>query len=702
MKAFRRTLVLTTAISIAAAAFPVAPVLAGPEFCDPSEDRSESNGCMPSPAQCATGNYEGVTQTGIPGRVAECWTYLDPVTGLRRIAYYSGGQGHPLCGTIIQENQTTMSWSDPDGCLLPPNEIDRGYGVTGNRHNASEAGAAGAIASVSPLATSLGMDVLQAGGNAIDAAAATVFGVSVTNQESCGIGGGGFLVYRSSSGETAALDFRETAPAAMTAESLPREDGSLIKEGTGHLVVGVPGTVAGMAAALERFGSRSLAEVVSPAADLADAGFPITGDVADMLKAEAPRLREYPASAQVYLDPSGEPLPPYPLSPLLVQPDLAATLRAIADGGPDTFYRGDIAEKIVLDMEASAANTDPHARGIMTAEDLASYRAIWREPLHAKYRDAHLTAMPPPAAGGVFALEMLNIVEGFDVASMRHSSADHIHAFAEAQKIAWADRNRYLADPDFEVVPTEELISKRYAEQRRRDITKIWPKAGSYDAGTFPTDAEDADGTGEGTNTAHISVVDAAGNAVAVTCSVEQAFGSAVVVPGTGVLLNNEMRDFDGPETANEPGPGKRPRSSQSPTIVVRQGRPILVVGGVGASTIPMGVALAVSNVVDFGADPAKAVDLARFSEQKCCTMIIEHARIPEDTLTQLEHRGHHLPATHRIGEYGIYAFSAMTGWLQAVGQVDSGGYVASSDPRTECGAAVLAFIAAAPIPQCP
>lgn len=701
MKRFRTALLVVAAISLTVSALPMVPAFAGPEFCDPSENRSETNGCMPSPAQCATGRYEGRTETGISERFAECRTYVDPATGLRRIASYIGGQG--FCGTIIQENKPSpyLGWSDPDACPGVP--VERGHGVTGNRHSSPGSGAAGAIASVSPLATSLGMDVLRQGGNAIDAAAATLFGVAVTNQESCGIGGGGFLVYRSASGETAALDFRETAPAAMTPDSLPRLDGSLIKQGTGHLVVGVPGTVAGMAAALERFGSRSLAEIVMPAADLADKGFPITADVADNLTREAPRLRKYPASAQLYLDALGQPLPPHPLSPPLQQPDLAATLRAIAMGGADEFYRGSIAQKIVADMEASKSSSDADARGIMTAQDLASYKAIWREPLHGKYREAHIVAMPPPASGGVFALEMLNILEGFDVAAMSHSSADHIHSFAEAQKIAWADRNQYLADPDFEAVPTTQLISKQYADQRRREISNLWPEAGAYAPGTFDGAGETMSGSGtsEGMNTAHVSVVDAAGNAVAVTCSVEQQFGSAVVVPGTGILLNSELTDFDGPGTANEPGPGKRPRSSQSPAIVMHRGRPILVVGGVGGGTIPMGVALAVSNVVDFGRDPKAALDLARFSEPLCCTMIIEDARIPSETLSELQRRGHNLPPDQRIGEYGLYLAPVTLGWLQAVGYDPSAdGYIAASDPRTECGAAVLP-IGLPPVPQC-
>lgn len=699
-----RQLVLVVAVmALLLSAVGSGPATAGPEFCDPPESGSPPNGCLPSPAQCATGRYEGRTESGIPGRAVECRSYFDPVTGLRRIAHYMGGQPNRVCGAIISENKVVAGqWTDPDGCPGVP--VERGHAATGNRYHPTQSGESGAIASISPLATSIGMDVLEAGGNAIDAAVATVFGVGVTNQEGCGIGGGGFLVYRSSNGELAALDFRETAPAAMKPDTLWEQNpvngnwqlktGS-IAEGTGHLVVGVPGTVAGMAAALDRFGSRTLAEVIQPAAELARQGFPLTADIADVIGWQRVRFMRYPETAKTYLDATGQPLPPAPLSPPIAIPDLAATLETIASEGPDAFYTGSIAKAIVADMEASALAADPGTRGIMTAEDLASYAPVWRDALVGHYRDAQIIAMPPPTSGGVFTIEMLNILERVLRRDALHSSADHIHALVEAEKIAWADRNKYLADSDFEDVPTDELISKRYAQER---ATEIGYTAGSYSHGDLENGRRASASGHEGRNTSHISVIDAAGNAVAITCTIEQAFGSAVTVPGTGMLLNNELTDFNAPGTANEAEGGKRPRSSMSPTIVVRHGQPVLVLGGVGGPMIPMTVASAVSNVVDFDLDVTTALDLARFSEPTCCRLTIEDARIPEEALSDLAARGHVLA---RAREYGFFPFALNTAWLQAVGyDHDLRGYVAASDPRVECGAAILTL--AGELPQCP
>jgi gamma-glutamyltranspeptidase/glutathione hydrolase len=305
----------------------------------------------------------------------------------------------------------------------------------------------------------------------------------------------------------------------------------------------------------------------------------------------------------------------------------------------------------------------------MTLADLASYRAIWREPLVGTYRGHQVIAMPPPTAGGIFALEVLNLMEGFDVKAMGHSSADHLHLFAEAQKIAWADRSRYVADPDFVPVPSAELTSKEYASQRRLEID-------GDEAKCFG--AREPAATG---HTTHVSVVDRHGNAVAVTCTLNGGFGSAVVAPGTGFLLNNEMLDFSDPAT--EPGtvnhvePGKRPRSSMSPTVVAKGDRAVLVAGAGGGTLIPMSVVLAISNVVDFGMDVARAVDAARLQEHACSDMSLEDGRVLPEVQEELARRGHNLI---RQGEYfnlPVVEAAADEGLRRA----------AVSDPRDDRGA---------------
>jgi gamma-glutamyltranspeptidase/glutathione hydrolase len=338
-------------------------------------------------------------------------------------------------------------------------------------------------------------------------------------------------------------------------------------------------------------------------------------------------------------------------------------------------------------MERSRTAASPAGeRGVMTADDLASYRPVWREPLRGTYRGRTILAVPPPTAGGVIVLEVLNLLEGFPLArdgAYRHGSADHFHALAEAKKIAVADRNAYIADPAFGDTPTDRLVAKDYAESRRAGIDREEAKdhvPGRFD-GVTPRPPAGASRTGASTH--HISVVDAAGNAVAVTCSVEQRYGSAVVVPGTGILLNNQLTDFDEPGSANEPRPGKRPRSNMSPVIVVDKGRPALVLGAPGGPRIPMGVATVISNVLDFGMDPALAVDVARLDAEKCCSVELEQARVPLAEREKLTARG------HTIVDRGEY-HPQFVPLVQMTGIRPDGRRFAVSDPRYQRGAAVL------------
>ena len=546
--------------------------------------------------------------------------------------------------------------------------------LEGSQYRNAVRSGGGVVASESPAAAEAGLDVLDEGGNAMDAAVATTFALGVARPQSCGIGGGGFLVYRGANGETAALDFRETAPAAVTPETFAGQ--GLYKTFTGHTTVGVPGTVAGMQAALESYGTIDLADAIVPAERLAREGFEVPKSLSEEMGNHLSRLRLYPQTATQFLVGGEE---PYPEGSVLIQPDLANTLSLISKEGPDAFYEGDIADRVVEEMQKESGYEGDE--GLITREDLASYRAVWREPLDGDYRGRELLAMPPPTSGGIAVIEMLNILEGFDLASEGQSSGDALHLLAEAQKLTFADRNEYVADPDFADVPSAELTDKDYAESRRGEIDP--EKAASYTPGNLQ-EAGGSSGEDENTegSTTHVSVIDAAGNAVALTCTIEQTFGSAVVAEGAGFLLNNELTDFTAPGTANEPEPGKRPRSSISPTIVVEDGEPVLVVGGAGGAQIIMGSLLAVVNTVDYGLDPAAAIDAERIDEQSGTSMTIEQGRVLPQAQAELISRGHEFQ--RREGEY------AELPRVQAAGiDPETGERLAATDPRSGESASV-------------
>ena len=558
--------------------------------------------------------------------------------------------------------------------LLLASTIGDALAVEGSGYRESVRSRGGVIASESPAAAEVGLEVLDKGGNAIDAAVATTFARGVARPQSCGIGGGGFLVYRGADGETAALDFRETAPAAITPETFAGP--GLYKTFTGHTTVGVPGTVAGMQAALERYGTIDLADAIAPAERIAREGFEVPKSLSEEMGNHVSRLRLYPQTAAQFLVGGEE---PYSEGSLLIQPDLADTLLQISKEGPDALYEGEIADRIVEEMQNESGYEGDE--GLITGDDLASYQAVWREPLAGDYRGHELLAMPPPTSGGIAVIEMLNILEGLDLANEGQSSGDALHLLAEAQKLAFADRNEYVADPDFVDVPAAELTDKGYAESRRGEIDP--DKASSYKPGDLE-DAEQSPGEDENTegSTTHVSVIDGAGNAVALTCTIEQTFGSAVVAEGAGFLLNNELTDFTAPGTANEPEPGKRPRSSMSPTIVVENGEPVLVVGAAGGAQIIMGSLLAVVNTVDFGLDPAAAIDAERIDEQSGTSMTIEQGRVLPQAQAELIARGHELQ--RREGEY------AELPRVQAAGvDPETGERLAATDPRSGEAASV-------------
>ncbi|HEX2295646.1 MAG TPA: gamma-glutamyltransferase, partial [Actinomycetota bacterium] len=426
----------------------------------------------------------------------------------------------------------------------------------GSRFREAVSSDGGVVASVSEQAGRVGVRILDRGGNAVDAAIATTFAVGVTRPDLCGIGGGGFLAYRGAGGRVATLDFREEAPARITPDAY--QGAGIYRSFTGHKTVGVPGTVAGMAKTARRFGTMPLARLIRPARRLAANGVVVTEDLSASMAANSERLRLFPASARIYLV---EGAAPYPPGTTLVQKGYARSLRRIERRGPRAFYRGWIARLIVRDMKQNAG-AYPGDEGLMRRGDLRRYRAKWRTPLRAAYRGHRILAVGPPTSGGLVAVEMFNILKNFDVPSFEPFGADRLHYTAEAQKIAWADRDAYVADPDHANVPTRLLSSEEYAAERAKEIER--EQAGDYEPADRPGRPAPAPGYDEpgAHHTTHVSVVDTAGNAVSVTCTVEFLFGSAVVTPGAGFILNNQLTDFSAPGTANEPEPGKRPRSS--------------------------------------------------------------------------------------------------------------------------------------------
>ena len=543
-------------------------------------------------------------------------------------------------------------------------------GREGSKLKRPATGQLGVIATESPAAARVGRAVLESGGNAVDAAAATVFAIGVARPQSCGIGGGGFMVYRSAQGKTDTLDFRETAPAAFRPRTLKSK--GLHTDFTGHLTVGVPGTVAGMQAMLKRYGTTSLAQAVRPAERLARGGVRVTPELAAATKENAKRLKLFPASRRQYLR-RGKPLR---AGSRLRQRDMAATLRRIIRSGPRGFYRGVNARRIVADMRrASRLKGD---RGILRLRDLARYEAKWRAPLTGSFRGRQIVAMPPPTSGGIAVVQMLNVLEGFDLKASGQSSANSLHPIIEAEKQAFADRGEYVGDPGFVKVPTQRLISKDYAAQRRALIRP--DRAQNYKPGLGPRSAGSS-GTETGSTT-HVSVVDRQGNAVALTCTIEQEVGSAVIAPGTGFLLNNELTDFGDPGTANAARAGKRPRSSMSPTIVVEDGRPVVVTGGAGGSRIIMGVLFTVLNRVEYGLDLPRAVDAERLDAQAVPDdpILIEGARLAPGVLADLKRRGHKFEGE---GEYADSPRIQAAGYRGAASGLTKD---AVSDSRSENG----------------
>ena len=499
------------------------------------------------------------------------------------------------------------------------------------------------VVSQEATASRVGADVLRDGGNAIDAAIATAFALAVTHPTAGNIGGGGFIVYRPAAGESRAYDFREAAPAKASPTMFLRDgkyDERLHHDS--HLSVGVPGTVAGLHLAWQDHGKLSWRRLVEPAVALARDGFEVTEGLARSLEGVLPEMRPYAASVAQFSKNGA----PYAAGDVLRQPDLARTLERIAEFGPDGFYKGETAQLIEKEMAAGG--------GIITQGDLASYRAIRRTPLRGTYRGYEVTSMPPPSSGGVVLLEMLNILEGFDLAAWGAGSADTVHHVTEAMRRAYADRARHLGDPDANPdMPVDRLISKPYAASLRASIRADRASVSSPDRFEWPAESQ---------QTTHLSVVDADRNAVALTYTLEDGYGSKIVVPGAGFLLNNEMGDFNaGPGLTTAEGligtdpnlaaPRKRMLSSMSPTILSKDGRLFMVTGSPGGRTIINTVLHTILNVVDFGMNAQEAVDAPRFHHQWLPDRTeVERFGLSPDTLALLQGRGHQLQTIRSQG----------------------------------------------------
>jgi gamma-glutamyltranspeptidase / glutathione hydrolase len=529
------------------------------------------------------------------------------------------------------------------------------------------------VATQEALATEVGRRVMADGGNAVDAAVAVGFALAVTLPRAGNLGGGGFMVVRLADGAAHALDYRETAPAGASRDMFLGPDGQPDAELSRFhgKAIGVPGTVAGLALALERWGTLTLAEAVAPAIRLAEEGIVVTPSLADSLRGAEERLRRWPASAAVFFPGEGAFFEP---GDVLRQPDLAATLKRIAEEGPRGFYAGETAARIAAAAQA--------AGGPMTEADLAGYEAVVREPVRGTYRGHEIVSMPPPSSGGAHLIQILNLLEPFALGEMGAGSAAAIHVMAEAMKLAYADRSEWMGDSDFVDVPLAGLTSRAYADSLRPriDLERARPASEILPGAPQPFESD---------QTTHYSVVDAEGVAVSNTYTINFSYGSGIVADGTGVLLNNEMDDFSAKPgvpnaygliggEANAVAPGKRPLSSMTPTIVLKDGAPVLVTGSPGGPRIITTTLQMIVNVVDHGMNVAQATAAPRVHHQWLPDVLRVEEGLSPDTLALLRALGHDVQEMATMGSTQSILIDAETGWR-----------LGATDPRTPGGLAV-------------
>ncbi|QPT39013.1 Gamma-glutamyltranspeptidase precursor [Oligella ureolytica] len=529
----------------------------------------------------------------------------------------------------------------------------------------------GMVATEQNLASQIGLEILKNGGNAVDAAVAIGFSLAVSLPNAGNIGGGGFmLVHDAKSNKTVALDFREKAPAAATETMYQDENGEIIprKSWYTHQAIGVPGTVAGLTKALEQWGSLPLAEVMQPAIDLAEQGYEVSPTMAKLLQVEKDNLGKWPTTKAIFFD-GDEPLA---LGDTLVQKNLSESLKLIAKEGADAFYKGAIAEEIVRDQEAHD--------GLITKDDLASYEATEREVVRGDYRGYEIVSMPLPSSGGIHIIQMLNAMEHLPIKESGVNSAKTISLMAETMKRAYADRSEYLGDSDFVDVPIQELTSKEYAKAIADEVLKgeITPAQEIKPGDLAPYESD---------QTTHYSVVDKEGNAVAVTYTLNLNFGSGIVAGETGILMNNEMDDFSAKPgvpnafgliggSANAIEAGKRPLSSMTPTMVLKDSKPWLVTGSPGGARIITTVLQQIVNAIDFGMNPAAATNTPRFHHQWLPDELRLEVGFSPDTIQLLENAGYDVSVKPSMGR------------TQTIQIIDDTMY-GYSDPRNPDGSAI-------------
>lgn len=526
----------------------------------------------------------------------------------------------------------------------------------------------GMVASEQELATQVGLDILKRGGNAVDAGVAVGFALAVVLPNAGNIGGGGFMmIHDAKTGKNVALDFREMAPAKASRDMYLDDKGNVAPGRSlyTHLAVGVPGTVAGLTHALQKYGTMKLSDVIAPAVKLAEKGYEVSPSLALILAAERDHLGQWDSSKAIFFK-DGRPLQ---AGEKLVQKDLAKSLKLIGKKGPSVFYEGEIGKKIVAEM-------DKH-NGLITAADLKNYKVVEREPVVGNYRGYQVMSMPPPSSGGIHIIQMMNILERYPLKQYGADSAQTIHLMAEAMKLAYADRAEYLGDPDFNKVPVKGLTSRAYADELAK---KINPDRATPSAEIKPGKPQPY----ESDQTTHFSVADNKGNLIATTYTLNLNFGSGIVAGGTGITLNNEMDDFSAKPgvpnafglvggEANAVGPAKRPLSSMSPTFVLKDGKPFLVTGSPGGSRIITTTMQTILNVIEHDMNVAEATVTPRVHHQWAPDQLRIEKGISADTIKILQDKGQKISVQPSMGR------------TQTI-QIKDGMFYGYSDPRNPDG----------------
>ena len=520
-------------------------------------------------------------------------------------------------------------------------------------------GKVGVVSTSKVEASRIGAEILRKGGNAIDAAVAAGFALGVVEPNSSGLGGGGFMLIRiAKTGETVFIDFRERAPQKSSPEMWTvGADGKVVgnQKLEGGKAAAVPGEVAGLLYALENYGTMSREQVIRPAANLAKNGFYVTPTLSNDMKSQFDKLEKYPESAKVFLNQEGL---PYEVDDLFTNPDMAKTLDIIIKNGKDGFYKGEVAEAIVKTLNKYD--------GLYTMEDLANYKPLVRQPVKGTYRGYEIISSPSPSSGGAIVIEILNILENFDIGSLKVNSPEYLHLFSEAYKLAYADRAKYMGDSDYTPVPMKGFVSKKYAKEIAKDIDlKVSHDSKAHDPWLY-----------ESEDTTHYSIADKEGNMVAITKTVNGLFGNSVVVDGYGFVMNNEMDDFVlGAGHPNSVAPSKTPLSSMSPTIVLKDGKPFMVLGSPGATKIISTVSQVISRVIDHKMGMQDAIDAPRLWDNTSNKINVE-TRIPDETLKQLEAMGH---KTNKTSEWDRGMGSVQGVLYKADGTLEGG-----ADPRRD------------------